>query len=396
MRARLLEASGPAVAAAGVALFFLLLRLDGWHWPDVGVPGGTGLYFLDLRFFTSAWECVRDGVQVVPVNPCDPRGREFNYPRAWLAPAPLGLAQDDTVRLGKLLVLAFFASSLLAIGRARALDGAVWALALCSPAVMLGVERGNPDLLLFCLVVWGLLLLRARTTGLRVAGHALLFLPAVLKLYPAFAWVPILLQRRRWALWGGGALAVGFAIYLVLIRSDLERIRETVPRDEQFAFGAPILGEEVGGSAVVLTLGLALAALVAAVALRRGPAAPGPAERRDLDLFLAGATVYAATYALGHNYNYRMVFLLLTLPLLLRWSRRGRALLPAAPFAVAAVVATLWLGTTLPVLPFGIGEWWRDLSASFPYDELLNAALFGYLAAGVAVTLVARRAEAAA
>jgi hypothetical protein len=335
---------------------------------------------------------VRDGVDVLPVNPCDPRGRSFDYPRAWLALAPLGLDQDDTVRLGKALLAAFFATALLAMGRGRIVDGLVWAAALCSPAVMLGVERGNPDLVLFCLVVWGVLLLRARRVLLRAAGHGLLFLAFALKLYPVLAWLPVLFQRRRWVLAGGGALLAGLAVYTLAIRGDLERIRETVLRDDSFAFGSPILGAEVGGRAVVLAVGVALAALLVLLARRTATVDAAAAERRRLDLFLAGAGVFLGTFALGHNYNYRMVFLLLTLPLLLAWSRERRPPLPLPWLAVAAVVATLWLGTSLPVLPL-VGEWWGETSTSFPYDELLNVALFGYLGAALVLVVAARRVE---
>jgi hypothetical protein len=388
LRARVSEASGALVAAACLVLFFVALRARGWHWPDVGVPGGTGLYFLDLRFFTSAWECVRRGVDVIPANPCDPNARIFNYPRPWLVPAPLGLGQDDTVRLGKLLVAAFFASTFLAMGRPGLVGGLAWGAALCSPAVMLGVERGNPDLVIFCVVVGGVLLLRAGSAAWRVAGHGLLFLAAVLKLYPVLAWGPVLRQRRRWLLLGGGVLVVGFVVYALATLDDVRRIRRTAPREDAFAYGAPILGAEVGGTLVVLALGAALALVLIVLARRRGADVAGD-ERRELDLFLAGAATFVGTFAAGHNYNYRMVFLLLVLPQLLRWAGRGNAPLPIAPVAAAAVVATLWLGTSLPIL--GVGDWWVEASASFPYDELLNVALFGYLAAAVALVLAARR-----
>ena len=47
-----------------------------WRARDVGkapCPGERPAFF-DLRC-TSAWECERKGVDVLPVNPCDPRGR---------------------------------------------------------------------------------------------------------------------------------------------------------------------------------------------------------------------------------------------------------------------------------------------------------------------------------
>lgn len=89
-----------------------------------------------------------------------------------------------------------------------------------------------------------------------------------------------------------------------------------------------------------------------------------------------------------------MVFLLLTLPLLLRWSRGRRSTSPFAALGVAAVIATLWLGTSQPV--FGVGDWWANAVTTFPYDELLNVALFGYLGAGLLLVLTTRHGRAVA
>jgi hypothetical protein len=387
-RVRVAGAGGLLVAATGLGLFFLALGLRDWYWPPFGVPGGTGFSFLDLRFFTSAWDCVRDGVDVTPANPCDALDRPFIYPSVWTAPAPLGLGEEHTVPLGAVLAVGFVASAFAALGRVGVGDGLVWAAALCSPAVMLGVERGNPDLVIFCLVVWGVLLLQAESVPARLAAHGLLLLAAVLKLYPVLAWGPLLLQRRRWAIAGTGTLTAAFAVYAFATRDDIRRIRENVPQDDRFAYGAAILGDEVGGALVVLAAAAGLALLLLRLARRRGvravvPATPG--ERRDRDLFVAGAATFVGTFALGHNYNYRMVFLLLTLPQLLRWSRTR---LPAR-LAATAVLATLWLGTSIAFFPLGIGEWWERVTASFPYDELANVGLAGLL--GAALGLFAPR-----
>jgi hypothetical protein len=389
-RARAARAPGVLVAAAGVSLFFLALRLRGWYWPDFGVPGGTGLYFLDLRFFTSAWECVREGVDVIPANPCDPRSRAWNYPRLWLVPAPLGLGQEHTVRLGYVLVAGFYASAFAAMGRARLVDGVVWAAALCSPAVMLGVERGSTDMLIFSLVVCSALLLNSARMAARVAAHGLFLLVALLKLYPVLAWAPLLRRPGRRALVGIGILTAAFAVDILVTWADVRRVRELLPRDDSFAYGASILGKEAGGRLVVVAASLALALLLTWLARRRGVAI-GPSrtreESRDLDLFLAGAAVFVGTFTVERNFDYRLMFLLLTLPMLLRRSRERSVASPFAALGVAAVVGTLWLSSSLPVVPLGFGEWWVQRLSSFPYDELINAALSGYLAAALLLAL---------
>jgi hypothetical protein len=61
-----------------------------------------------------------------------------------------------------------------------------------------------------------------------------------------------------------------------------------------------------------------------------------------------GALIYVGTFVIGNSFDYRLVFLLLTLPQLLRWPAprpavRKRGNLPAATLAV--VMAALWIGT---------------------------------------------------
>src|SRR5262249_23531398 len=73
------------------------------------------------------------------------------------------------------------------------------------------------------------------------------------------------------------------------------------------------------------------------------------AEQRDLDLFWAGACVYVGSYVIFMSHDYRLIFLLLTVPQIVRWTR---ARLSLAYATVPALLATLWLDewTNMPVL----------------------------------------------
>jgi hypothetical protein len=39
--------------------------------------------FADLRVITSGLDCIRKGQDPLISNPCDPWGRQMNYPRIW-------------------------------------------------------------------------------------------------------------------------------------------------------------------------------------------------------------------------------------------------------------------------------------------------------------------------
>ena len=72
---------------------------------------------------------------------------------------------------------------------------------------------------------------------------------------------------------------------------------------------------------------------------------------------------------------------MLCVPQLCTWAREGGspALWPTA--AIVAIVATFWLSSAFPPLPFGLRGWYRGLS--FPPEEVLNWAIFAWVVAAL-------------
>ena len=153
------------VAAIVGGYFALIAAIGGYtSWGRLGVPpegNKNNLWFADLRSVTTAWECTRRHIAVLPVNSCDPWQRPANYPRIWLVPSLLGLGQGSTFVLGLVLAALFLVAALAVLpAAAGAGSGALYGAALCSPAVMLGVQRGNVDLAVFAVVVLAVMLSR--------------------------------------------------------------------------------------------------------------------------------------------------------------------------------------------------------------------------------------------
>src|SRR4051812_39835279 len=316
------------------------------------VPG-VALPFADLRGVTSGWSCVARGRHVIPYNPCDPWGRWFDHPRLWLVPGYLGAGQGQTMKLGVLIGVAFLLCALAVLPReAGPFSGLVYGLALVSPAVMLGIERANVDLVLFCLVVVGVFQL-GRRNGLWIGGGLLLFAGA-LKLAPIFA-LPVLLRRRgRAAVIAVGSLAAAFGLYILVTWSDFTGVVSGIPRDDYLAYGIRRLGEWVlvldgrhmGDPAArrvevaLLLLGALAAVLLAWRRGQVGEAQDDPLAGRRLDCFVAGASLYVGSYALTESKDYRLVFTLLTIPQLLVWARARSVV---AVLALLALAGTLWM-----------------------------------------------------
>ena len=396
MRRRLRTLDGRVLAGVAVLVFFaVLLSFRGvtgaTPWPTVGVEPGD-LSFADLRSVTSSWDCERRGISAFPSNPCDPFHRPANYPRIWTQAGRLGLGQADTVPIGVAIGVIFFVAALAAAGPLTLGEGAVYGAALLAPATLLGVERGNVDLLMFALVALGTLLVR-RSAWL---GAAPIALAAVLKIFPGFALALLLRKRLRWPA-AAGALVV-LLVYGIATLADIRTLRSVIPRETVNSYGAGVVVQSLRLAGVswtqsaaevryvrlaVIALGLLLALALVLVARRRSA---GAADERRLDAFWAGAGVYVGSYVFGSNFDYRLAFLVLCVPQLCAWIKQGGAPVPWPGAALAALLVTLWLSSTQPPLPFGLQTWYVTLA--FPPEEVLNWLLFGWLCAALGAGLV--------
>jgi hypothetical protein len=396
MHRRLRDLDGRVLAGVAVIVFFtVILSFKAFGstvpWAHVGVePGDTS--FVDLRSVTSSWDCERRGVQAFPDNPCDPFGRPANYPRVWTQIGRVGLGQGVTVPLGIALAVLFFVSALAVVGPLTLGEGAVYAATLLAPATLLGVERGNVDLFMFALVALGVLLVRRSPWP----AAAPIVLGAILKIFPVFALAVFVRARSRWpALL---ASVVVFGAYAIATLDDIRTLRHVIPRVVVNSYGAGVVVEALrlqhvswveSASAVrYVRLAVIALALVPAVVLllvrRRSPGTRVDDAR--IDAFWAGAGIYAGTYVFGSNFDYRLVFLVLCVPQLYAWWRRGGSPVPSPLVALVALVATLWLSSSQPPLPFGLQSWYVGLA--FPPDEVLNWVLFAWLCAALAAGAV--------
>jgi hypothetical protein len=332
--------------------------------PWLGVPPGPSLFF-DTRNITAALECRRLGYDPLVENPCDPWGRAMFYPRVWLLLRWLGLDQSDTLALGVLIGLLFLVSLCLLTGRISAGEGIVVAVAVCSPAVMLALERANMDVVLFSVLVAAVLLWRRGTEASRILSPFLVLVAATGKLYPVFGLPAYLLLRHRRAALAAVACGLLFLVYVAVTLDDVRTVATTATQGQYYSYGARILigqvyrlvaGQDWQGASLAAQAIAAIPLLLLASSVwvwfrrRLGPGigeAP-PAPTAELLGFYLGTLIYVGTFAIFKNYDYRLVYLLLTLPQLLQWVRQGRPDDPRRSLTglgLAAVVLALWIGT---------------------------------------------------
>lgn len=262
-------------------------------------------------------------------------GRVYNYPPVWLFLGYLGIDGSDAVWLSILIIVgALVVVVLLLQGRSSG-DGALASLAILSPSVMMGVERGNVDLFILMLVGGAALVFKAQKLNRIFWAGTLISLGVLLKLYPMFC-VALAARFYKRAILFAGALAIISLGYLVVIFRDLAFIRRNTGTSFDLSYGykVPFLGldhlrSEAGLGATALAdtwmpfaLALLILILAAAAALlnfRYGRLFCAVPDNVAGTAYLFGSGIYCGTFLLGANYIYRLMFLLLCLPQLLDW-----------------------------------------------------------------------------
>lgn len=310
--------------------------------------------YVDLKIALAGLECDRRGIDVYLDNPCvrEQLGIRFgfNYPRTflWLGRLiPLSVKDGDW--LGPLLDVAF----LLAV--ASLFRGERFGQALCfcalvaSPPVLLSLERANVDIAIFCGI---LLAVNCVGQWSEAAGWAMSFALGTLKIYPVAAVAGLIRNTRksRGLFW---LTVAAEGIFAALLLSNLRMVKAMTPQEDFNSYGYPVLFLILSKSfGSLFWMRLAWPALFAActwiayagLRTRRfwiGMADAGDAKLRPL--FVAGGAIYAVSFVLGTNYDYRSIFLLFTVPYL--FSLRGGSPVHRriASLAPGTIAAAFWL-----------------------------------------------------
>jgi len=161
--------------------------------------------FLDIGFVLAAWDCTRQGWDVMWHNPCDLLQLPFNYSPLWLVAAPIRLSVRDATAVGWTLDLLFIASLTLLPPPRRLAELALVLAATLSTMAVFALERANADVLLFLLALAAGLLAECGLAA-RIIGYGLVLFAALLKYYPAVVF--IILFRERPAVFAVVAVAV--------------------------------------------------------------------------------------------------------------------------------------------------------------------------------------------
>jgi hypothetical protein len=336
-------------------------------WKLLGVQNSGPLSFGDLRVITYSVECAHGGGDPYTVNGCDTYWTQhpdpsapsasilYNYPPIWLKSWRVGLLPAATNSLGILFAVLTFTAFALMFRPQTAVGGVLTIAAVLSPSILLGIERGNSDLMIFSLLVLALLATARLSEPLRVAIRAcVIIMLTVLKLFPIACIALFARTLKGWAI----AIFVAIVAAILTVWAGGHRLLDVFHNTPVFAsptFGA--LSIFLGWNGMLRLNAdpahLRLAALIIAL-LAAGTASYWAASRprfallpslkaddSSSDLALMGISIFVLCFTLGTNFDYRLIFLTATLPFLIKCYEAQPALERLVPPVV--IVAFLWL-----------------------------------------------------
>jgi len=269
----------------------------------------------------------------------DPAGKiiTMNYPVYFLGLHYFGLSTGTVPIAGWLLGILFLGSTLLLVGRCSVTEGLIWSAALCSPVVMMVMERGNLDIIIYTLLVLALL---SRNRPI-VSGFSILIATA-LKFYPLAAFVFLLIRPKpHWILFlvfvVGGVFSIAFGMATAGHASSTLGLSSC-------CFGSKLIPLILADRGLLIDpllpgifQGFAFLALVASVGIGYIVRPRGSVVRgceRSLTAFWIGVPIYLLVFLSGDQADYKMIMLLFALPALLSWRKSNEA---------NGCIASIWL-----------------------------------------------------
>ncbi|HEX3967565.1 MAG TPA: glycosyltransferase 87 family protein [Edaphobacter sp.] len=288
----------------------------------------TNPLFADTRTVTHSIDCLANGKDPYVVRSFDPWHRLYNYPPIWLDFRFLGVTSRSSNLIGSLMAIAMVATLLFLFNAKTLVSAAIIFFAVISPSVLLAIERGNIDQIIFFLLVFGLVLIdQCRESWKTFLKGFLIILLTVLKIYPVAA-VAIFVRNRKGILAAMLASALSLIALLLTAGHRLARIFENTPRESLMTFGAvpffrsitsptfhrlaPIIQDHYNGASFGAIFMGVLSLLAGAALGGRLERFLPPIDRESTrgNIAIAGLAIFCVSFTLGANYDYRLIFLL--------------------------------------------------------------------------------------
>lgn len=328
-----------------------------WNIPTIMPP------FEDMRVITGAAQTIKAGLDPTTQNVFDPSHQPFNYPQIWYPILRSPIDTSWTIPLAALAIGLFFTGIVFLPATLNKYSVLFLLLTVFSPAVMLGIERANVDIVFFFLLVVALL----ATEFSPWASLVIVLIATVFKLFPIFG-IGYFVEQKLTSTWKYIIAGLGLsALYFLGDLQDMLRVFRTTLKGDDLSYGVTVFARRLGNEyaagyhylrfrllhipvsvsyADLRLVGYVITFVILGCAIYIAIRYHGRYESSDpknLRAFRAGAGIYVGTFLLGNNHDYRLMFLLLTIPFLAEWSGQAqRTEQRVARLALAGILLSSW------------------------------------------------------
>jgi len=350
-----------------VMIYMLVLLFSEFYFGSYAVIGSYFCiipipYFVDLKILLCGIDAIRENINPYTVS-CLDGSPFFNYPYIWgfLSFLPF-ITTSNLIYIGLGLALTLFSTLYFYIGKINFIDAIIYTLLFLSPAIMLGVERGNCDLIIFLLLLIPLFYKNSHSLFAFV-----ILITGMLKLFPIGASICILndvISKIKKSFCLFISVIVIFLIYLVLMKENILLVSQKTPRP----FGGSSYGlwaipemffrhfRHYPSFAVFIFFILKMLILLAFIIFYRY--ANKIVKTLIIDSgskgmsYIIGAGIFITTCLIGYNWEYRLIFLLLTIPQILSWIGEKKLMAIGLLFLSILIVWQSFIGAVLGIMHF--------------------------------------------
>lgn len=338
-------------------------------------------YFIDLKVLLVGLDDSRAGK-----SPYMNFANTFNYPLSWTVFAPLGfLKAENLLWIGVFQILFFFVFSSYFLARFKC-PYFLSCLILFSPAVLLGLERGNCDLVIFLGLGFALLL-----SGGGLLALGVILCAGLLKIYPLSCVVGWFFESKELPtqrlLWIILMLCFFSAVFLFTFQGYLQVAKLTPHPVHYMSYGLAALPTLVANAfafppPVKVALILIFYGLIGGgvwLACRHGSFLDGMGSGSDpmvARFFFAGTSCFLASSLIGYNWEYRLVFLIFCLPAVF-------SLRKTHPIGFALIFGSIAFLCWQSFWADFFSRWLGKASRFYYFSDLVNVLLFVLLASSL-------------
>ncbi|MBF0519743.1 MAG: hypothetical protein HQK92_08470 [Nitrospirae bacterium] len=292
----------------------------------------------DLHVIACSMECLRKGMDIQSKEVHDLCGGYFNYTKFARILVYTGIKDSHTNIIAIVLIILYFFVLFRFIGGIDVFGLIVYVILLYSPALMLLIERVNIDMPIFIALFISLYFLRKHKAA--ISALIILFV-SFIKLYPICALSMFLNRNIKNNIKILLLTLLSYLLYIFIIRGEFTAIYKLTGRGIGYSYGAQIFIDSIypflkgWGVAKYVPFSLAwfhvlfflMALLMVSLGVSRGLTKDSVDEDTiHIDGLRVGAGIYIGTFLIGNNWVYRLCFILFTVPQILKWCKKEKAM----------------------------------------------------------------------